>query len=60
MKYTKEQIDAVVSVTGAELFINHVIGNAYCEAVAVGMMFSHDADGLTENDIAAIQSLMPS
>lgn len=59
MEYTKEQIDAVISVTGAELFINHVIGNVYYEAVAVGMMFSHDSDGLTEEDIAAIQSLMP-
>ena len=59
MEYTKEQIDAVVNVTGAELFINHVIGNAYCEAVAVGMMLSHDGDGLTEKDIQTIQSLMP-
>mgnify|MGYP000465635484 CR=1 FL=1 len=59
MEYTKEQIDAVVNVTGAELFINHVIGNVYCEAVAVGMMFSHDSDGLTEEDIKAIQNLLP-
>jgi hypothetical protein len=59
MQYTQEQITAVVAVTGAELFINHVLG-IYCEAVFVGMQLSHDADGLTEEDIAAIQSLMPS
>lgn len=58
MQYTQEQITAVVAVTGAELFINHVLGN-YCEAVFVGMQLSHDADGLTEEDIEAIQSLMP-
>jgi len=58
MEYTKEQIDAVVSVTGAELFINHVIGNAYSQAVAIGMVLSHDGNGLTERDIEHIQSLM--
>lgn len=58
MQYTQEQIEAVVAVTGAELFINHVLG-IYCEAVFVGMQLSHDADGLTEEDISAIQSLMP-
>ena len=58
MQYTQEQINAVVTVTGAELFINHVIGNAYSEAVAIGMMLSHDGNGLTERDIEHIQSLM--
>jgi len=58
MQYTQIQIEAVVAVTGAELFINHVLG-IYCEAVFVGMQLSHDADGLTEEDKAAIQSLMP-
>lgn len=59
MNYTKEQIDAVISVTGPELFIKHVTGNAYCEAVVIGMMFSYDGNGLTKQDIEAIQSLMP-
>jgi hypothetical protein len=58
MQYTQEQIEAVVAVTGAELFINHVLG-IYCEAVFVGMQLSHDADGLTQQDIEAIESLMP-
>jgi len=58
MQYTQEQIDAVVVVTGAELFINHVLG-IYSDAVVVGMQLSHDADGqLTREDIEAIQSLM--
>ena len=59
MEYTQEQIDAVVVITGAELFINHVLG-IYSDAVMVGMQLSHDEDGrLTPEDIAAIQSLMP-
>ena len=58
MQYTEEQINAVLTVTGAELFINHVIGNAYSEAVAIGMMLSHDGNGLTERDIEHIQSLV--
>jgi hypothetical protein len=57
MQYTQEQIDAVVVVTGAELFINHVLG-IYSDAVVVGMQLSHDADGLTPKDIETIQSLM--
>lgn len=58
MEYTQEQIDAVVQITGAELFITHVLGT-YIEAVFVGMQLSHDANGLTEKDIETIQSLMP-
>jgi hypothetical protein len=58
MKYTQEQIDEVVAVTGAELFINHVLG-IYSDAVVVGMQLSHDGDGLTAEDIVSIQSLMP-
>lgn len=58
MEYTQEQIDAVVRVTGAELFITHVLGT-YVEAVFVGMQLSHDADGLTAEDIEVIQSLIP-
>ncbi len=58
MEYTQEQIDAVVVITGAELFINHVLG-MYSDAVVVGMQLSHDSDGqLTREDIEAIQSLM--
>tara|TARA_R110001592_G_C13017509_1_gene737250 strand:+ start:834 stop:1013 length:180 start_codon:yes stop_codon:yes gene_type:complete len=59
MEYTQQQIDAVVVITGAELFINHVLG-IYSDAVLVGMQLSYDADGqLTPEDIAAIKSLMP-
>ena len=59
MKYTQEQIDAVVVITGVELFINHILG-IYSDAVSVGMQLSHNADGqLTPEDIAAIQSLIP-
>ncbi len=59
MGYTQEQIDAVVVITGSELFINHVLG-IYCDAVMVGMQLSHDENGqLTQEDIEAIQSLMP-
>ena len=58
MEYTQEQIDAVVVITGAELFINHVLG-IYSDAVVVGMQLSHDENGqLMPEDIAAIQSLM--
>tara|TARA_B100000497_G_C7253764_1_gene181324 strand:+ start:252 stop:428 length:177 start_codon:yes stop_codon:yes gene_type:complete len=58
MKYTQEQIDAVVIVTGAELFINHVLG-IYSEAVHTGMKLSYDSNGqLTSQDITAIQDLM--
>ena len=57
MEYTQIQIDDVVAVTGAELFINHVLGT-YSEPVSVGMQLSHDGDGLTAEDIATIQSLM--
>tara|TARA_R110000765_G_scaffold426012_1_gene540376 strand:- start:299 stop:472 length:174 start_codon:yes stop_codon:yes gene_type:complete len=57
MEYTQIQIDEVVAVTGAELFINHVLG-VYSEAVFIGMQLSHDADGLTAEDIETIQSLM--
>jgi hypothetical protein len=58
MQYTQEQIDSVVQVTGAELFITHVLGT-YIEAVFVGMQLSHDSDGLTEEEIQTVQSLMP-
>lgn len=58
MEYTQEQIDQVVEVTGAKLFIEHVLGT-YVDAVAVGMQLSHDSDGLTEREIETIQSLMP-
>jgi hypothetical protein len=59
MKYTQEQIDAVVVITGVELFINHILG-IYSDAVSVGMQLSHNTDGqLTPEDIAAIQSLIP-
>tara|TARA_B100000497_G_scaffold112878_1_gene134152 strand:- start:451 stop:630 length:180 start_codon:yes stop_codon:yes gene_type:complete len=59
MKYTQEQIDAVVIVTGAELFINHVLG-IYSEAVNTGMKLSHDSNGqLTSQDITTIQNLIP-
>ena len=44
MQYTKEQINAVVDVLGAEVFIKHVLGT-YSEAVSVGMQLSHDSDG---------------
>ena len=57
MEYTQEQIDEVVVVTGAELFIKHVLG-IYSEAVAVGMQLSYDGNGLSELDILTIQSLM--
>ena len=57
MEYTQEQIDEVVVVTGAELFIKHVLG-IYSEAVAVGMQLSYDGNGLSELDISTIQSLM--
>lgn len=57
MEYTQKQIDNVVAVTGAELFINHVLG-IYSDAVVVGTQLSHDGDGLTEEDILTIQSLM--
>ncbi len=57
--YTKEQIDVVVNVTGAELFINHVLAVAYSDAVVVGMQLSHDQDGvLSADDILAIENLM--
>lgn len=59
MEYTQEQIDAIVIVTGAELFINHVLGT-YSEAVNTGMKLSHDSNGrLTSQDITTIQNLMP-
>jgi len=59
MEYTQEQINAVVAITGAELFINHVLG-LYADAVVVGMQLSHNENGqLTQEDIEAIQSLMP-
>ena len=51
MEYTQEQIDEVVVVTGAELFIKHVLG-IYSEAVAVGMQLSYDGNGLSELDIS--------
>ena len=58
MEYTQEQIDAIVIVTGAELFINHVLG-IYSEAVNTGMKLSHDSNGrLTPQDITTIQNLM--
>jgi hypothetical protein len=57
MHYTQQQVDEVIAVTGAELFINHVLGD-YSEAVATGMQLSHDDDGLTRRDIETIQSLM--
>tara|TARA_R110000823_G_scaffold70608_11_gene162856 strand:+ start:994 stop:1167 length:174 start_codon:yes stop_codon:yes gene_type:complete len=57
MEYTQEQIDEVVVVTGAELFIKHVLGE-YSEAVCVGMQLSYDGNGLTAEDISTIQSLM--
>tara|TARA_R110000822_G_scaffold1605_3_gene7405 strand:+ start:305 stop:481 length:177 start_codon:yes stop_codon:yes gene_type:complete len=58
MMYTQEQIDAVVTITGAELFINHVLG-IYSEAVDTGMQLSHDSNGqLTPQDIKTIQNLM--
>ncbi len=58
MEYTQEQIDAIVIVTGAELFINHVLG-IYSEAVNTGMKLSHDSNGqLTSQDITTIQDLM--
>tara|TARA_R110002167_G_scaffold221254_2_gene425977 strand:+ start:349 stop:522 length:174 start_codon:yes stop_codon:yes gene_type:complete len=57
MEYTQEQIDEVVVVTGAELFIKHVLGT-YSEAVSVGMQLSYDGNGLSELDISTIQSLM--
>jgi len=59
MEYTQEQIDAIVIITGAELFINHVLG-IYSEAVDTGMKLSHDSNGrLTSQDITTIQNLMP-
>ena len=57
MEYTQEQINGVVVVTGAELFIQHVLG-MYSEAVMVGMQLMHDNDGLTEEDKELIISLM--
>jgi len=58
MSYSQEQITEVVAVTGAELFIKHVLGN-YIEAVMVGMQLSHDENGLSIEDVKTIQSLMP-
>lgn len=58
MEYTQQQIDDVVNVTGAELFITHVLGT-YVEAVSVGMQLSHDSDGLTQREIETIQGLLP-
>ncbi len=57
MEYTQEQIDAVIAVTGTHLFVNHVLG-VYSDAVHTGMQLSVDGDGLTQEDIQAIQSLM--
>lgn len=57
MEYTQQQVDEVIAVTGAELFINHVLGE-YSEAVSTGMQLSHDSDGLTQREIETIQSLM--
>lgn len=58
MQYSEEQITDVVAVTGAELFIKHVLGN-HVEAVVVGMQLSHDSDGLTQREIETIQGLLP-
>lgn len=57
MQYTEQQITDVVAVTGAEMFIKHVLGQ-HVEAVQVGMQLSHDSNGLTQKDIETIQSLM--
>lgn len=57
MQYTEEQITDVVAVTGAELFIKHVLGE-HIEAVQVGMQLSYDSNGLTQREIETIQSLM--
>ena len=49
----------MVSITGAEVFIKHVLGE-FSSAVSVGMQLSHDNDGnLTSQDIAFINSLLP-
>lgn len=58
MVYTQLQIDEVVAVTGAQLFIEHVLGH-YSDAVHTGMQLSTDGDGLTAQDIKTIQSLLP-
>lgn len=57
MQYTEEQITDVVAVTGAEMFIKHVLGT-HVPAVEVGMQLSYDANGLTQKDIETIQGLM--
>tara|TARA_B100002019_G_C20959051_1_gene445389 strand:+ start:471 stop:644 length:174 start_codon:yes stop_codon:yes gene_type:complete len=57
MQYTEEQITDVVAVTGAEMFIKHVLGT-HVPAVEVGMQLAHDANGLTQKDIETIQALM--
>lgn len=57
MHYTQQQVNEVIAVTGAELFIKHVLGE-YSQAVSTGMQLSHDDDGLTRRDIETIQSLM--
>mgnify|MGYP003627854123 CR=1 FL=1 len=57
MIYTQNQVDDVISVTGAELFINHVLG-IYSEAVATGMQLSNNSDGLTARDIETIKNIM--
>ena len=57
MQYTEEQITDVVAVTGAELFIKHVLGE-HVEAVQVGMQLSYDSNGLTQREIETIQALM--
>jgi hypothetical protein len=57
MEYTQEQIDAVIKVTGPHLFVNHVLG-VHSDAVHTGMQLSVDGDGLRQEDIEAIESLM--
>tara|TARA_R110000803_G_scaffold54610_3_gene111341 strand:- start:24 stop:206 length:183 start_codon:yes stop_codon:yes gene_type:complete len=60
MHYTKEQVDAVIAVTGAEIMVNHILGIAHSYACQAGMQLSHDEDGvLTQQDIDFINSLLP-
>tara|TARA_R110002074_G_scaffold398695_2_gene590885 strand:+ start:227 stop:409 length:183 start_codon:yes stop_codon:yes gene_type:complete len=60
MHYTKEQIDAVIEVTGAEIMVKHILGIEHSYACQAGMQLSHDADGvLTRQDIDFINSLLP-
>lgn len=60
MKYTKKQITAAIDATNSMCFVQHVLGEEYCDAVVVAMKLSHDNDGiLNAEDLETITSLMP-